>query len=39
MEDETILVNDAQDMVNENPSKDLICFEMETDENGLESFK
>ena len=32
-------MRDVQNMVNKNPSKDLICSEMETDESGLGSFK
>ena len=39
MEDETMLVHDPQNMVHENPSKDLISSKMETVENGLGSLK
>lgn len=39
MEHETMLVCEAQNMVKENPSEDLIYSEMETDENGLGSLK
>ncbi|RWR83935.1 ankyrin repeat protein SKIP35 [Cinnamomum micranthum f. kanehirae] len=39
MEHETMLLRDAQNRVKENPSEDLICSEMETDENGLGSLK
>lgn len=39
MEDEIMLVRDVPNMINKNPLKDLICFERETNENKLESFK
>ncbi|XP_077225133.1 ankyrin repeat protein SKIP35-like [Tasmannia lanceolata] len=41
MEDETVLVgeSDVLQMVNESPSEDHLCLEMDTDESGIESLK